>query len=148
MSRHYAELIKARLENVAGAIGNFTKGLIYYRDEAGYQRPYIGDGSAEREILLRHFLSAGTGEQIKVNEGGTNITSLTGNALQFLRVNAGETGYEFSPVSATSDNFAWFFIPTATNVTIPDNQIMYLFDRSVDIEGTLTIDGLFESIVL
>lgn len=99
MRKIYNILIKTILENVAGAIGNTTKGLIFFRTTGGAgveNRPYVGDGTAEREIMLRHFLAGG--EEITAAEGGTgkdaaDITAA--NVGDILEVNATKTGFDF-----------------------------------------------------
>jgi hypothetical protein len=109
MRKVYAELIKARLEQVTGAIAQVIKGLIYFRSDIN--RPYIDDGTDVSQLMMEKHLpearrntkvqfdDTGTGNEVEgvvpVSKGGTNLSSLTGFAGQALVVNDTETGYEF-----------------------------------------------------
>ena len=51
-------------------------------------------------------------------------------------------------VGALSQQFVWELIPTGTTVTIPDNQVMQLINRTLTVDGTLIIDGAYDNIVV
>jgi hypothetical protein len=137
----YGQLIKARLQQIAGVIATAAKGLIYYNTTN--DRPYIDDGTASREIMLRHLLAAG--EEISTDEGGTGFTTaefgagVNGQVLEKLGA-----GFVWSNAAGGgSDNFSYYEIAAATLVEIPDNQVMYLHDETIVIDGTLIITGKF-----
>jgi len=93
MSKNYAELIQARLEQaagVAGVIATKIKGLVYYNTTN--DRPQIDDGADVSQIMMEKHLpearrdtkvqldEAGTGNEIEgilpVTKGGTNSASV------------------------------------------------------------------------
>lgn len=107
--RFYGELIRARFEQIAGAVGSSVAGLFWFRTDTS--RPLFDDGATVEQVMLEKHLpearrntkvqldDTGTGNEIAgvvpVTKGGTNKSSLAGEARNLLRVNAGETDYEF-----------------------------------------------------
>lgn len=94
----YGELIKARLQQISGIVATAARGLIYYNTDN--EKPYIDDGTASREILLRWILSNNTDQHITAAEGGTgkdaaDIGHASVNVGDTLVVNAGKTGFDF-----------------------------------------------------
>jgi len=95
--KNYAELIKARLEQVTGVIAQSAKGLIYFKSDT--DRPIIDDGTDVSQIMMEKHLpearraakvqldEAGTGNEIEgilpVTKGGTNNSTLNSRGLLF-----------------------------------------------------------------
>lgn len=166
MAKHYSELIQSAIENVTGALGLTTKkGLLKFKtDGATPNRPYIDDGTDFNQIMMEKYLPEarrttkvaldGSGDGIEVTgvlpytNGGTGLSTLAGQSGLFIQVNATENGFTFAAAGASLNNFAYCFIPAGQTVIIPENQVMYLIDKTIDVEGTLDIEGAFESIVL
>ena len=119
--RQYAELIKARLENITGAIASVAKGLIYFRSDVN--RIYIDDGNVDsdggtHQVMMEKHLpearrttkvqldDALTGNEVvgvlPFNKGGTGISTLTGQAGNAIVVNGTETGYEFGAAGGSA----------------------------------------------
>lgn len=108
--KHYAELIKARLENIAGAVASVARGLIYFRTDTN--RPVIDDGTDVTQLMMEKHLpearrdtkvqldDTGTGSEVEgvlpPERGGTGPLTLTGEQGKFIRVNAAGTGYELA----------------------------------------------------
>jgi microcystin-dependent protein len=109
MAKNYAELIRARLEQVGGTLATIAKGLIYYN--TSNDRPYVDDGVSAREVMLNENLpearratkvqldDTDTGNEIigtlPYQKGGTGIDTLTGEKGKALVVNKTEDGWEF-----------------------------------------------------
>lgn len=109
MAKNYAELIRARLEQVGGTLATIAKGLIYYN--TSNDRPYVDDGVSAREVMLNENLPEArratkvqlddtvTGNEIigtlPYQKGGTGINTLTGEKGKALVVNKTEDGWEF-----------------------------------------------------
>lgn len=131
MKKLYGQIIKLIIENLAGvpaASLKLVKGFIFYRTDAGQDKPYISDGVEFREIVQRSRLSddgTHTAEPILPDEGGTGKrytsgvgTQLDGTAGQILEVNAGRTGYDF--VDKPSPNGTWDATIGAPSATYSD----------------------------
>ena len=52
--KFFGELIKARLENVTGAITSAAKGLIYFKSDTN--RPVIDDGTEVGQLMMEKHL--------------------------------------------------------------------------------------------
>lgn len=107
--KNYAELIKARLEQVSGVVASVVRGLIYFNTDN--DRPQIDDGTNVSQIMMEKHLAearratkvqldeAGTGNEIEgilpITKGGTGYGDLTGQEGLGLVVNATEDGFDF-----------------------------------------------------
>jgi hypothetical protein len=83
--RIYGQLVKARLQNIAGAVAASVKGLIYYRTDN--DRVYVDDSAAQQEVQQRQHL---------ITNFRTDGPSTTGKAQLALCNNAANNGYEYS----------------------------------------------------
>lgn len=107
--KNYAELIKARLEQVTGVIAQSVKGLIYFKSDTN--RPIIDDGTDVSQIMMeKHLAEARRATKVQLTEdanvevegtlapskGGTGQSILTGQAKLALVVNNAEDGYDFA----------------------------------------------------
>jgi len=114
--KFYDEIIKARLEQISGAVASSLKGLIYFRTDT--DRPVLDNGTIVSQLMLEPHLpearralkvqldTSGTGIEaegiLPYTLGGTGINSLVGKAGFGLVVNATETGFELMSFNLTT----------------------------------------------
>ena len=142
----FGQLIKARLQNVTGAISQWKKGAIYFR--ADTNRPYVDDGTDVSEIQMKKHLF---GDWIE------NGPSTTGKAGQAYVLNSSLDGFDLIPVGnspqittdLTTDNIDWglsqyFKKNISTNKTFTFSNVVSgkttLVKIKNDTSNQLTID--------
>jgi len=92
--KNYAELIKARLEQVTGVIAQLAKGLIYFKSDTN--RPVIDDGTDVSQLMMeKHLPEARRTTKVELDDAGT------GNEIEgILPVLKGGTGQASYPPGA------------------------------------------------
>lgn len=137
--RIFSELIKARLENVAGAITSAAKGLIYFRTDTN--RPHVDDGTTVDQLMMEKHLpearrntkiqldDTGTGNEVEgvlpPVKGGTGLNDLSGQSGKFVKVNTGETALEFADAAQSLGDL------TDVDLTTPATEGQALLYNSV-----------------
>jgi len=139
--KFYDEIVKARLEQIAGAVASSVKGLIYFRTDT--DRPVLDDGSVVSQLMLEPHLpearralkvqldALGTGLEVSgtlpYTLGGTGINSLVGQAGNILVVNALETGFDI--------------------VALGDSNVDTVYSGVIDLSTDTITTGAFRELV-